>query len=395
MSVPIHVLVGTLDEVLAEPAQVPFSEESVDFLAGLSSRIFSTSTNTRSPDLVALGYWLRRANLQLMRRSIDNIDGHLVGRGVSIHFAPKNVPLNAAYTMALGLLSGNRCVIRISPSSLEDLQEFLDVLRAVIEDDESGVSKRICFLSYEINDEATRELSELADVRLIWGGDETVRYIRTIPSKPRCIDIPFTDRISIALLDSDSVSQCSPEELATLCERFLADYSVFGQNACSSPRLVAWHGENVDARSRFWAKLDAVTETSISNRAAATADRLVEFCLEMTQVTEPPRTLEYSSSSFRIRVEPGQSWLSHAHLRFGTFSETVIHDLRQLSLLVSPRVQTVTHFGFGSSRDLLHLLVPTEMHFDHLVPVGQALQFHLKWDGFDLIRLMTRTVSVI
>jgi len=382
MNVPLHVLVGTLDEVLAEPAQVPFSEDSVEFLARLSSQVFSTSTSVRSPDLIALGYWLRRANLELLRRSVNHLHGQCIGRGVSVHFPPKNVPLNAAYSMALGLLSGNSCVVRLSPSSVGDLQEFLAVLRAVIADDKSGVSKRICFVSYEVNDRTTQELSELADVRLVWGGDETVR-------------IPFADRISIALLDSVAVSRCTPEDLTTLCERFLADYSTFGQNACSSPRLVAWHGENVEARSRFWAKLDALTQSLSSSRAIATADRLVEFCLEMIQEVEPPEVVRYSPSSFRIRVEPDQSWLSHSHLRFGTFSETVISDLKQLSTLVSPRVQTVTHFGFGSSRGLVQLLVPTEMHFDHLVPVGQALQFHLKWDGYDLMGLMTRTVSVI
>lgn len=395
MRAPIAALVGSLDEVLAEPAQVPFSDSSLEFLAQLSSRIFSITKHSRHPDLVALGYWLRRANLDLMRRSVYNQHKHSLGRGISLHFPPKNVPLNAAYSMALGLLSGNSCVVRLSPATIADLEVFLNLLKTVIENSKSGAAKRICFISYEVDDETTRQLSELADVRLIWGGDETVRHIRGIPSKPRCIDIPFADRISIALLDANAVSRCTAEELTILCERFLGDYSTFGQNACSSPRLVAWFGDDSQARARFWAKLDALVKAPDANRSATTADRLVEFCLEMIQKGRQPGLTEFSSSSFRIRVEHDQGWQSYAHLRFGTFSETVISDLRQLSSLVSPRVQTVTHYGFGSSLELMRLLSPADIHFDHLVPVGQALQFHLKWDGFDLMALMTRAVSVI
>ena len=54
-------------------------------------------------------------------------------------------------------------------------------------------------ISYERNDDITREISAVCDARVIWGGDATVSHIRSMSTKPRCLDICFADRYSVCV----------------------------------------------------------------------------------------------------------------------------------------------------------------------------------------------------
>lgn len=70
------------------------------------------------------------------------------------------------------------------------------------------------------------------------------------------IDIPFADRYSLAILDSDYVASCSEEELKNAVHHFYLDTYEVDQNACSSPRILLWldsKGESFTiAQQRWW-----------------------------------------------------------------------------------------------------------------------------------------------
>ena len=44
----------------------------------------------------------------------------MVGRGIALHIPPSNVPMNFAFTMAIGLLSGCENIIRIPQKNLSN-----------------------------------------------------------------------------------------------------------------------------------------------------------------------------------------------------------------------------------------------------------------------------------
>ena len=47
------------------------------------------------------------------------------------------------------------------------------------------------------NDEFTKFLSSICDVRIIWGGDKSIERIRKFPINSRSFDLTFADRYSI------------------------------------------------------------------------------------------------------------------------------------------------------------------------------------------------------
>lgn len=322
----------------------------------------------------------------------------ILGRGVVFHLPPSNVPLNSAYSLICGLLSGNANVVRFSSTESQELDTLVGHLRETLGDTKHAhMAGRICLLRYEHDDEVTSYFSALADARVIWGGDHTVSHIRSIPAKPRTVDVAFADRVSVALLKADAVESLDDESLLQLATSFYVDSYTFGQNACSSPRLVIWHGPNRDerqSRERFWRAVERVAGERNSIEDINFVNRLVELC-EKLAVSDVVSGLEgIGSPAVRLVLADASRWEETSDLRFGTFSETMIESLHSLGELLDHKTQTISHFGYQPDEIRSTISDIGLKGVDRIVPMGQALNFDLVWDGYDLIGFLSRNVVV-
>ena len=113
----------------AEPG-TPFNTPVLDFLEALSKDIRRDRRTLKYPEMAAFGFWIRRAHVEEFKKRYE--DGRVrIGRGVVFHMAASNVPLLFAYSMVMGLLAGNSCVVRISIRCQEEdfiLCEIIDNL---------------------------------------------------------------------------------------------------------------------------------------------------------------------------------------------------------------------------------------------------------------------------
>ena len=66
---------------------------------------------------------------------------------------------------------------------------------------------------YERDDQFNEELSKISDCRLIWGGDQTVKYFKNLPTKARNIDVCFADRYSLSIIGAKEVLSLSIDEI--------------------------------------------------------------------------------------------------------------------------------------------------------------------------------------
>lgn len=95
-------------------------------------------------------------------------------------------------------------------------------------------------MTYERDDEITKELSRQCDGRVIWGGDVTIERMGQYPLKPTAANLTFPDRNSIAVFDLSAMKEINDQEKKELAYRFYNDTLLMDQNACSSPRLIYW-----------------------------------------------------------------------------------------------------------------------------------------------------------
>ena len=73
----------------------------------------------------------------------------------------------------------------------------------------------------------TKNISLKADLRIIWGGDNSVSEIKNYPSKPNCIDIVFPDRYSFCVIDLEFVQKNGISD--GFYEKFYNDSLLFDQ----------------------------------------------------------------------------------------------------------------------------------------------------------------------
>lgn len=392
---------GTLDQLLAAPDLPPFHPSIMDFVSAFSQALMKTREARAFPEIISLAHWMRkRAILDLAAeyaatRPADTVP---LSRGVALHFAPGNVDTIFLYSALLAILTGNRNIVRVSSRRSPQIDLLVSVMNRILADPaHRSVADRILIVKYDHSDAITAALSQRCDLRVIWGGDQTVQTIRALPLQPRARDVSFPNRWSLATVSADAVLACNETTLAKLGTDFANDAYWFGQMACSSPRVVLWVGTTAEVKAaakRFWPAV----------RAAAT-----QFAADIAPVNYVNKLVSQHIAAIEGNlgaispladnvVSVGQMAALQAPdddlcVGDGLFWEARVDELSQCVPLLDVRSQTMISYGISGDvwRDLIKA---TGARIDRVVPFGQALQFGHIWDGMDLLSEFSRSVSV-
>jgi hypothetical protein len=387
-------------EALADVSPLPlFAPPALAFVDALSARLLRAPQSRAFPELMALGYWMRKANLDRLRKQLSDRTGDalLVARGTAFHIAPSNVDTIFVYSWFLSLLAGNRNIVRLSskPSVQADLLAGA-IAELLALPEHAEIAARALLLRYAPNDAITARLSAACDVRIVWGGDNTVRQVRAMALPPTATEVAFSNKYSLALLHAQRWLDLDATARDTLANAFYNDAYWFDQMACSSPRLVLWLGDEPLARAAaddFWPRVDAVI--------AARHQRMADVDYVNKRVAQDAVAIEHGGRIERARTNDlSRVWLDRPalhvahHCGAGLFFESALASLDALRPLLNRTVQTLSYAGV--TREELRAFVAGGPigGIDRMVPFGRALDFGPVWDGFDLLRVFTREVSI-
>lgn len=254
---------------------------------------------------------------------------------------------------------------------------------------------RTLVIRYEPDPAVTARLGAFCRLRVVWGGDETVRQVRAVPLPPRASELTFADRFSMVALGAPEVLGLDDGGLAALAVDFHNDAYWFDQLACSSPRLVLWRGDAAaveQAQARFW---PAVGEVVRARRPANVGQGLrsltAAFALVAAGLGEQLPTLR-ADGPVRVGLRRFDPELREGSSGGGLFPELRLERLLDLAEQLDERDQTLGVFGLARE-ELVQLAdaLPAGA-LDRIVPVGRALEFGGHWDGHDLLRSFTRAI---
>jgi nicotinamidase-related amidase len=79
---------------------------------------------------------------------------------------------------------------------------------------------------------------------------------------------------------------------------------------------------------------------------------------------------------------------------FGTVHEVVLPHLDALSTIVNERYQTLTNQGIETAVVRDWIIRHRLRGIDRVVPVGQALDMKVVWDGFDMVNSLSRVIDI-
>ena len=77
------------------------------------------------PDVVTFAFFCRKANLLHLQKE-HATNSLRLGRGLVFHIAPSNVPVNFAYSLICGLLSGNNNIVRLPGKQFRQVDLIVD-----------------------------------------------------------------------------------------------------------------------------------------------------------------------------------------------------------------------------------------------------------------------------
>lgn len=392
----LEEVVGVLSE--RTESLPPFSDSSIDFCAGLSRAIFRDCEASRFPELLALAFWMRKAELIALRSQFQaaaQTEAIAVPCGLVFHIPPSNVDTIFVYSWLLAVLTGNRNLIRMSARRAPQAEILLRLLRESLEQAEKGLRDSTIILSYGHDAEITRVLSMMCDVRVIWGGDQTVSLIRSVPLAVHAREVTFPDRSSLAVVRAEPYLALSLEAKGKIAEQFFNDAYWFDQMACSSPRLLIWCGTSEDvqrASDIFWATLDSSINKKQFAAAAATHMRKLVFSCE--SIVDLPVSNYRRSREVTVLTLDSLKSYPREHSGGGLFFSARVDCLTDLVPVLERKDQTLTYFGFELNELREFAVSLAGKAIDRMVPIGQALQFGRFWDGKDLLREFCRLVYI-
>lgn len=387
----------TIDSIVAMSPLSPFHPAVLSFLQTVSKEILKEHSYRRFPELIALAYWLRKTHIiELQKTFEDETKGKvLLARGNALHFAPSNVDTIFVYSWVLSMFAGNNNILRISGRKQEQTELLLKVLLMVLEKFPE-VANRTAIITYDHDSEITKYLSESAHIRVIWGGDASVKAIREIPLAPLATELAFPDRFSLSVFDARAVVDASETEFADFLHRFYNDGFWFAQMACSSPRMIAWIGEKSkisQAQERFWNQLDHYITVQLQEiLPALQVQKLAIGYLLSTKKNS--LSFKHAQNFSRLMVDNIDLEIRERHCGGGLFVEVELQVLKDLFSIINDKDQTLSYFGFSKDQLIDFACGLQNRGIDRIVPIGQALDFEGIWDGHDLLRHFTREIVI-
>jgi hypothetical protein len=388
-------------------ARQPFADEVIALLDALSQGLMADPDARAHPDVITFAFFCRRRNIDRLKAAWVHQISHRLGRGVTFHIAPANVPINFAYSLVCGLLAGNACIVRAPSKPFAQTAVVCRVLGRVLASDAFvPLGGDIAIVRYQRDDDVTAMFSALCDVRVIWGGDETIREIRKIPIPSRAFEITFADRHSFCVIRAAACLEAA--DPARTAQDFYNDTYLYDQNACSSPRLIVWVGtpETIHAaKQRFWSAVHACVQERYTLQPIVAVDKLTALCRcaierpDARQVAMPDRLID------RIRIDSLDLDLDRYRCAGGSFLEydavvaegpspSITEQLAAVAGAVTQKCQTLSYIGFDAEELRGWVLANRLTGIDRIVPVGRTAEFGLIWDGYDLISCLSRVCDI-
>ena len=371
----------------------PFDDVVCNFLSSLSKNINNSNLLKDYSDIKTFAFMCRKSNIEKLKSKINQNEFRR-GLGLLFHITPSNIPTNFAYSLLFGVLSGNTNVIKVPSKKFPQIDLICKFINITLKKYKK-VRKMISIVRYQNNDEFTKSISSKCDGRLIWGGDKTINEIRKFPMKEISRDIAFANRNSICLMNSSEILKLNKKDLNRLVQKFYNDTFLVDQNACSSPHVIFWYGNKTNkAKIKFWTELHYFAKSNYNLEYASSFYKYDRLLSDILTNTNYINHTNYGGYIYCINLKNKHINLTDLVSRWGYFYQFDIKNINMVLNFSNNNTQTLTYFGFKKEMILKNFDLKYFKGIDRIVPVGQALDINLNWDGYDVINALTRIIDL-
>jgi len=398
----IDFLIGdkleSVDNLLNQRSFDVFSDITLDFLSDISKQLLSSPFARKYPDVATFAFYCRGSNIKAIKKSYSDRIKLQTGRGILFHIAPGNVPVNFAYSLMAGLLTGNINIVRLPSNNFEQVNIIVNAIKKVliIEKYKTYFFNKLYLVKYKRESAATEFFSKYCDIRIIWGGDQTIDEIRKFPISPKSTEVTFSDRYSIAIINANNYLK--QHDKLKLALDFYNDTYLFDQNACTSPQTIYWKGsidEVKTAQDLFWKNLHLIlVEKNYELQPISSLDKITMFCSQSISYGDIEIESKISNLIWRVKNNSIHQDIDLYKCNSGYFNEVIVSSLDDISPVISRKYQTVGYIGFTKDELEIWIKNNSPLGIDRVVPLGRTMDFSLIWDGYDLLHTLSRKIII-
>lgn len=371
--------------------------------------------NLKDKGLVFVSSWLDKKHLTSLAelglrgdagyldsfRAFPHSDAHMLKanpRGLVCHWLAGNVQILGMFALAQSIIAKNVNLLRVSSKDEGVFQKLLETFRGAAYTTENGYTVRgdelletIALVSYPHDNRRLGEMmSREADVRIAWGGAESVRTVAAFPSRIGAETVIFGPKLSLAAIAKESLS--SPSDAKKLARRLSVDVSVFDQTGCASPHNLF---------------IETGGAVSVREFAALLSEEMAKAEI---RIPKPPMSVEQVSQVHSIRGvydfkgevigSDTLSWTllledegKEPELCAPVYSRVLfIHPVKSIFDClqhVGPDIQTI---GLEAPAEKAAAFAEkaTVQGVERLPQIGRMLNFEMPWDGVFLFDRLVR-----
>ena len=343
--------------------------------------------------MFTFGFWLRKASIASLKKRFLNEDRLVLGRGTVFHIAPSNVPVNYAYSLFSSLICGNANIVRVSSKPFPQVDIINQAINELLKNDEfKSLAPFINIVRYERDRDVNDLFSSLCNVRVVWGGNNTISEVRQSLLPPRAKEITFANRYSIAVIDADFFN--NQQDKKRVAADFYNDTYLSDQNACTSPMAIIWTGKAIQsAKECFWKELSLLVKEKYNLQAIQSIDKLTLAYKTAASTEYIEKVCKQDNYIYRVEVNRIDPNLMTYKGNSGYFFEVECNDLNEIEQVLNDNVcQSVAYLG--DSKKISEVLLHGLKGVDRIVKIGHTLDFDFLWDGYNLFEEFTRTVDL-
>jgi hypothetical protein len=312
--------------------------------------------------------------------------------GVVGHWPAGNIEIQPILSLTCALLGGNACLVRIPSGLVEPTRRIMEALATI--DKNEFLASRIFLASFEHSRIDLHEaMARSVDGAMIWGGEEAVSQMRSLPFPHWARVVVFGPRLSVAAMDA--ATWADKNDNASWCRRIARDVWQFEQGACSSPQTLFLERDGAADPSEFVENLKLAFEEE--NRAHPRAEIEPALTSAICRARASwllddlaNRALFPQSADWTILLGTGTEIPQPTQGK--TLSVLVVDDLLEAIAKFDGNVQTLGLAVKDASKEEALAEAAGRHGVDRVVRLGQMHVFGSPWDGMDLIRPMTRMV---
>jgi len=387
------------ERVLKEDPFEIFDDVAIKFLSKLSQELLCKELKIEEyKDFKGFGFWIREANLINMRDLRTDINCR-VGRGVSFHIAPSNIAANSLYTLAFGLLSGCPSIIRLSNKNIDELKSVMQLIQKTLKSSKfTKLANKISFINYEHDRAINNYFSSLADSRIIWGGDETIQIFKSFKTASHCLDIVFPNKVSSSLLSSKWLVSSDINERANKADLFARDIGLFSQMACSSPKSMIILKDQKLSYKRILLDFFKNCDLCLSkknwlpeNQSLENFKSSIDICMELQNFK---CIFKGTNLSVFFADKSKFNEINNFKTKDSCILLSEVDSIEEALSLLPKNNQTIVCIGL--KKEIKKKVVQKGMlgGTNRFVSPGNALNMNIYWDGYDIVSLLSKIISL-